>query len=195
MNLYASLTQKGNKMPAQEYTIKQVSQQEPKRYEGKYGVTLYYKVRFEGSDETVEIGRKEGNPPKEGDRLYGQIEETEYGQKFKAERRPFEAHRAGNKPLRDDSAIQAQFAIKTAVAYLDNDEQATLDTVEQYAKDFFAMIERVKNSTQKPSLKQQWDKTLEAKNEDKPIPNDEVPLEAYEDIGLDTEVDLNNIPF
>lgn len=179
----------------QEYTIKQVSKQEPKRYEGKYGVTLYHKVRFEGSDEVVEIGRKENHRPKEGDKLYGTIEDTEYGKKFKAERKPFTS---SAKPMRDDSAIQAQFAIKTAVAFLEKNDKATLDTVEQYAKDIFAMIGRVKASNSEssnPSLKAQWDKTIEAKNEDKPIPNDKVPLEAYKNIGLDTEVNLDDIPF
>ncbi len=126
-----------------EYKIKQVSQQEPKRYEGQYGVTLYYKVRFEGSEDVIEIGRKEDNPPKVGEQLYGTVTSGQYGNKFKSEKKPFNQS-SGSKYTRDDSAIQSQWAIGQSVQLAIAGGKPDLETIEAEAKKLFAMIERVK---------------------------------------------------
>lgn len=172
----------------QNYTIKQVSQQEPKRYEGKFGVTYYHKVRFEGSDEVIEIGRKEGNDPKVGEQLYGTIEDTEYGKKFKAEKNP-NGYSGGGKSTKDEAAIKAMWAIGQAVSTVDKFDPSV---VLQVATTLYDMIEDVKNHTPaKPSLKEQWNNTLASK--------DTPPVEAYKDVvaevDTDEEINLDDIPF
>lgn len=180
----------------QEYTIKQVSSQEPKRYEGKFGVTLYHNVRFEGSDEIVSIGRKEGNAPKAGEKVYGTVTENEYGKSFKSEKNPNNSY-GGSKYTRDDNAIRAQWAIGQAIALFAQSpsDKVDLEVLEANATRLYVMVDRVKTSnvSESPTLKEQWNKTLGAKTEVKS--SDTPPVDAYDDITEDTEINMDDIPF
>jgi hypothetical protein len=98
------------------YKVSKVSEQEPKKYEGQYGVTYYIKVMLEGHDKPVEIGKKTPDAIKLGDELFGEIIPTEYQtDKFKAERQPFTpgAKRVED-PAKQDSIIR-QSSMKAAI--------------------------------------------------------------------------------
>jgi hypothetical protein len=62
----------------------------PKEWESKYGTMVTYKVKFEGSDDIVDVNRKQTSPaPKVGEVLTGAIESTDFGKKFKAAPKQF----------------------------------------------------------------------------------------------------------
>lgn len=94
-------------------------------------------------------------PPVEvGQKKYGVVEtyETKKGAtrtRFVRKDKPQDAPSAGGRTWqpRDDSAIQAQWAIGQAVAVTNLTEKSgDYEIIEQYAKEFFAMIDRVKRS-------------------------------------------------
>lgn len=62
----------------------------PKDWESKYGPMKTWLIQVEGNGEPVQLNKKAESPtPQVGDELYGNIEQTEYGQKFKSESKPF----------------------------------------------------------------------------------------------------------
>lgn len=72
----------------QDYTIKAVKPT-PKEWQSQYGPMLTWLIQVEGNGEPVQLNKKADSPqPKPGDRIYGHIEDTEYGQKFKGAPRP-----------------------------------------------------------------------------------------------------------
>lgn len=172
---------------AQEYTIKAVSSAPPREWSGKFGLNKSYRVRFAGSDMTVELAKLASSPPPQvGEIVFGTIESNEYGLKFKTASKVGGGFGGQNRPLRDDSAIQAQWAIGQAMSWfggdpasrLDKDDTPPFDKVEALANDLFAMIDRVKGS--KPVF-DVFDKDLFHKNEvqtsTQPVPR-AVPLEG-----------------
>lgn len=126
-----------------EYTIKAVGSK-VKPWSSQYGEFKTYLIQVEGNGEPVQLNKKaDSEPPKEGDVIYGKIEETEFGQKFKAAKKPFSGGYQ-----RDDSAIRAQWAIGQAVGTVDWTQKgvAIYEAVEQRAKELYAMVNRVKDS-------------------------------------------------
>lgn len=99
--------------------------------------------------------------PSNGDVLYGHIEdyETRAGntrQRFRRVERPQETPKPfiGNKPAyqpRDDSAIQAQWALNQAREWVQYNAGSDTTVILEYAKEFFGMIDQVKASKQEPS--------------------------------------------
>lgn len=70
---------------SQEYTIKAVSEH-TRTYDTKFGQMISYKLKLDGVDAPVELGQKTTTPaPQAGQTLYGHIEETTFGPKFKKE--------------------------------------------------------------------------------------------------------------
>jgi hypothetical protein len=68
-----------------EYKITAVSQ-ETRNYDTKFGPMVSYKLKLEGVEEPVELGQKATSPaPQAGQMLNGNIENTQYGKKFKKE--------------------------------------------------------------------------------------------------------------
>lgn len=63
---------------AQEYTITKVSEQAPRQWNGEFGTTYYIKVMLEGHNKPVEIGKKDPNALKVGDKVFGDIRTSEY---------------------------------------------------------------------------------------------------------------------
>lgn len=165
----------------QEYTVSQVSSKEPKRWKNDYGTMVTYVVMLEGHQNPVQINKKEAsNAPIVGDTIYGHIEPTDFGDKFKSDLRT--SGSGGNKTSgqsasytpRDDASIKAQFAIKAAIQYVigDNTTPMTTQDVETYAKIFYAMVERVKDSVP-PTLKASTDIN---DSEDEKINLDDIPF-------------------
>lgn len=176
-----------------EYRITQVSGQPPREYYNeKFSSTTYYiKVKLEGHDRPVSIGKKSPDALKAGDTVYGNIVPTDPSKfdadNFKAERpaeRPQEGSGSRGYQPRDDMAIRAQWAIGQAVqtiAYLSPKAQDEWTaTVERRAKEFYAMVDRVKNSspiTQK-SVKKVFkpDEVVADFDEEAPINLDDIPF-------------------
>lgn len=135
----------------QEYTITQVSAQEPRKWPGPKGDVFYIKVKLEGHDRPVSIGKRAPDALHVGDTVYGTIV-SDYSHdedKFKPEQKP---HYAGastpttGKPAytpRDDLAIRAQWAIGQANSVIENPAK-NAEKVEDYAVKMFAMVDRVK---------------------------------------------------
>lgn len=138
----------------QEYTVSQVSSKEPKRWKNDYGTMITYVVMLEGHQNPVQINKKEAsNAPIAGDTIYGHIESTDFGDKFKSDLRP--SGSGGNKTSgqsssytpRDDASIKAQFAIKAAIQYvIGTGGDKDISEVYTIAKEFYAMVDRVKDS-------------------------------------------------
>lgn len=131
------------------YTILKVSEQPPKTWEGSFGPMETYKVMLEGVDEPVEINRKPGNVPKVAESIYGEVNSTEYGYKFKPEKKPFGKSNYQPRPDHHEE-IKAQWAIGQAVTIYNatNDDQLGphMNVIEKHAKELFAMVDRVKGS-------------------------------------------------
>lgn len=140
-----------------EYTIQQVSERPPRAWsftnkQTNQEVKLEaYKVMLSGVPDVVEVNKPAGTKPQVGDVLTGTLEDSDFGKKFKAEKKQFTGGR-GNYQPRDDASIKAQFAIKTAVqAYGKLDIQAgvinprQLDDIEALANELYVMVDRVKN--------------------------------------------------
>lgn len=115
--------------------------------DGKTIDMLTYKVMVLGEEETIDVNRKaDGAKPVAGDVLEGTIEDSDFGKRFKATPKSFGGASSSYAP-RDDGAIQAQFAIKAAIALLRSDKDVPpMSVIEDSACQFFAMIDRVKNS-------------------------------------------------
>lgn len=175
---------KGTKM-AQEYKIKRVSEQEPRVWDGDYGTIYYIKVELEGHEKPVEIGKKDPKALKAGDTVYGDIKPSDYANDgFKSAKRP---ESGGGGYRRDDEAIRAQFAIKTAVMALPDfldDTRAYVSTVEVLAHEFYALVDKVKGGNKEKLHEESKPEPVKKLKEDTVI----------EDIG-DEPIDLSEIPF
>ena len=104
-----------------------------KEWSSQYGDMVTYYVKFEGSDDAVQVNRKDTSPkPSVGDNLDGTIEESEYGLKFKAAPRAFGGGGADNKKI--DEILETVKRIedklgKDTVAEVDEDEPVSLDSI------------------------------------------------------------------
>lgn len=130
-----------------EWKVIKVSQDEPRKWDGPNGTVYYIKVRLEGHDKPVSIGKKSPDAIKEGDTVFGEVQATEYEQdKFKAGQKPF----GGARQSRDDSARRAQWAIGQAIqVHLSNpahDNTIDMPGIEKFAEALVAMVDRVKES-------------------------------------------------
>jgi hypothetical protein len=117
---------------------------------------LTYNIMIEGRNKTCEINKKPESPtPKKGDVLYGHIESTAYGDKFKSEQRPQSGGQTGGQSTswtpRDDSHIRAQWAIGQSIQMHIAEgvpgQRSEPGDIEDLAKILFAMVDRVKAGT------------------------------------------------
>lgn len=165
-----------------EYKIVQVSEQPPREYYNeKFNSTTYYiKVKLEGHDRPVSIGKRSPDALKAGDTVYGNIVPSDPSKfetdNFKAER-PQEGSGGRNYQPRDDMAIRAQWAIGQSVGM---QGLVKIENIEAMAKELFAMVDRVKNSAPiTPESVQQVfkpDKVVKDFDEEAPINLDDVPF-------------------
>lgn len=123
-----------------------------------YGI--FYSVKFQGDASTHLWQAK--TAPVEGEKYFGMLIMTKSGKSTKFKRLKPEdygqsAPQATQSPSNapgvqksieywddKDARIQAQFAIKAAIAYTSSNVEADMDYLEGVAKDFFAMVDRVK---------------------------------------------------
>lgn len=169
----------------QEFTINRVSSKEPKRWKNDYGTMITYLVMLEGRDNPVQLNKKESSDaPVTGDTIYGHIEETSFGDKFKSDLRPSGpgGNKAGGQSTsytpRDDASIKAQFSIKAAIQYVTGvgTTPKSLDEVEKIAKQLYVMVERVKGTTvQEPQV--------------------ETMVDEVHEVNGNEDIDLSTIPF
>lgn len=184
---------------AQSYRVVAVSST-VKEWAGNYGPMKTYRLKLEGLEDVVELNKKPESPaPKQGDELFGTVEDSEFGKKFKAERQmgAFGSTRGGYQPRPDHhEEIKAQWSIGQAVQWQMNVGEGGLDLVEDAAKQFFAMVERVKGGEARSSGYEQAKETRARLEPDKVVdvePDEEVE-EKDIDIG-DGPIDLDAIPF
>lgn len=170
---------------AQEYTIKRISQNPPREWAGTHGTVYYIKVQLAEHGRFVEIGKKNPDALKVGDKVYGTIEPTPKFEtdRFKAERKPDGGGFRGQP--KDEAAIKAMWAIGKAVEALDEPDTAL---IEELAKELYAMVERVKGGENTPQpqkpLAEQWKEIKNTPNDDAPPPDDD-----------DAPISLADIPF
>lgn len=142
---------------AENYIVKAVGKK-IKDWDSQYGPMRTYLIQVEGNGEPIQLNKKAESPaPKEGDELYGVIEDTEWGQKFKGSKKPFSS---GGGYTRDDAAIQAQWAIGQAREWIQYLQGDSIEQIEKEAAQFFSMISRIKGTASAgSSLKEQGDST------------------------------------
>lgn len=149
---------------AETYKIKAVKP-EPKQWSSQYGPMLTYTVLFEGREIPTEINKKQDSPaPKVGDEVFGDINRTEYGDKFKSQQKPFSgggggAKSFGGKPQADPYTMFLSYVKDIAVALV-NTKTYTTDKLNEIATDvastgemFYAMRPDAKTSDEPKSDK------------------------------------------
>lgn len=137
-----------------QYTIQGVSEK-IKNWSSKYGDFTTYYVQLEGEgDEAVQLNKKSESPaPKEGDELYGEITETEFGMKFKSEQRQeSSSQKPSPKSYQDNSKnITLGLVWKVLIGIQgvpENDEQFAkfFETVSSHVTELIMMGEKLKES-------------------------------------------------
>ena len=142
---------------AQEYTIDKVSSKVDE-WNGNFGPMKTYYVKFVGGEKTVQVNKKPESPtPQSGEVLYGRLETNQHGTKFKGEKRPDGGYKPKTqfKPDPEKQAqIKAQWAIGQAVQLVGQPTKVNKEVsispfpaIENAAKQFFAMVDRVKDGS------------------------------------------------
>lgn len=177
----------------------------------QYGVVGYW-VTFEGHENSALMRAK--NAPVVGGMEYGNVtkETSKAGKEYYKFKREQREDGAPSRPTSTVSSspkkewvdhsddIKAQWAIGQAVAWCIAHPSEVFDDIEAQAKEFYAMIDRVKDSEDKPSGYEafksaggQVKSEALAKGEELP------PTDAYADVVIeefeDAEIDLSQIPF
>lgn len=176
-----------------EYTITKVSTEEPRTWDGPNGTTYYIKVMLEGHQKPVSIGKKQPNSLNVGDKVFGQITETQYPEdKFTAGKNPnyTGGYQKGGKQPMDTTTMYVSYAKDILVAMI----EAKVEL-----KDFDAYIVKVAESGKKlkelieTEPKKDW---VKPGVREKLQPKEELPpVDTYDNINEDTEINLDDIPF
>lgn len=183
---------------AQEYTIKAVGKT-AKEWESKYGPMKTYLIQVEGNGEPVQLNKKADSPrPEAGDTIFGDITNTEFGQKFKAAQKPFNG--GSKKPAYNENGQKHGAALKIAADFLLQNKVTAnpdefVDQVEKLAAKIFAIkVPVVAGESEQP--KKDWidpaikEKILAAKKS-----NDELDAEMNSLINSEEPINLADIPF
>lgn len=87
-----------------EYRVQAVSEK-LKNWSNAYGDFTTYYIKLDGEgDDAISINKKSDSPaPKEGDELYGEVTETEFGKRIKTAAKPFESHTGGSGAYKSNS--------------------------------------------------------------------------------------------
>lgn len=180
---------------AQEYKVTAVSPK-TKEWSSQYGDMVTYYVKVDSETDAVQMNKKaDSKAPQVGDELYGTITSTEYGLKFKGEKKPFNTKPAYEPREDHHEAIKAQWAIGQAVQVFISEKGKSLDQVEIDAKQFYAMVDRVKSSEPKTGYDtfKQAGEAVKAKQETF-SDGAAVPTDAELDATSDEDF-LKSIPF
>jgi hypothetical protein len=165
-------------------------------YESKFGKMFKYTIQFEGESEAVELSQKPESPaPKVGDQLEGTIEDTQYGRKFRKERK--EGGQVGGYKSNPETQKQIirQNALTNAVAYCIAKSQAdkkyelsgkhVIQVATYFAKYSFGSV-TVVTENEKPE---------EPKDEPQDTPLPPEPEETDETHDTEDDINLEEIPF
>ena len=143
-----------------DYVIQMVSRDEPRVWPADKKNMLEYKVKLrDQGDNIYKYSRYINSPaPMNGDIVKGTIvENSQYGDTLRETYKPKAGGSKPNYVPRDDAAIQSQWALgQTVTFYLAHNEAITgdpMNEIELLAKQFFAMIPRVKSSNDQPEAK------------------------------------------
>lgn len=151
---------------AQTYTVRDVRKTD--QWDSQYGTFQTYALALEGISEPVKLNKKVPvkDEPAKGGTLYGTIEEksTRNGSTYRQLKleRPDTgsysggAHGSGKRDYqpRDDAAIRAQWAIGQAIQFLAPIDHIQNEQIEEQAKIFYAMVDRVKGSSESTDPKE-----------------------------------------
>ena len=127
---------------SQDYKIIAVANR-TKDWSSTYGNFTTYSVQVQGNGEPVAINKKaDSEPPKEGDVIYGDITDSEFGQKFKSAKKPFGQQGYQESPEKQAS-INRAVALNNAVNHLAAQGQVGLadKAVLDWADKFLAWLQ------------------------------------------------------
>lgn len=178
-----------------EYKICKISSDAPREhYNQQYDNTTYYiKVMLDNHPKPVSVGKKSADALKVGDVLSGTILPTEYDtDNFKSDPKTFTKG-----PFRDQSEIKAQWAIGQAVNLFISGKDLAIGGIEETAKNFFAMIDRVKSSGGNTPLHSGYEQAKQtAENLRQPVAT-EGHSNVDKVVGFDPNdpINLDDIPF
>lgn len=186
---------------AQDYTITAVVKRDT--WSNDYGKYQTYAVQFDKTGEQwIQWNKKfkgdeEPTPPQTGDEVFGDVTNG----KFKIGKKDggytasssFKGSEKKEWVPRDDDRIVAQWAIGQAVSWC-TAQGNKLDEVEEIAKGFYQMVDRVKGGEKPEQPKGAGYEAFKAAGGQvkSDLPTEEVPVEAYEDI---TDEMMQSIPF
>lgn len=144
-----------------EFKIKAVKDS-PKPWDSKFGPMVTYLIQVEGNGEPVQLNKKADSPaPKVGDELVGEILETEYGQKFKAEYKASSRGGYAKSPETEENIARA-VALKASVEYINaSDPSLGIDDVLNTADRMLAWLQNKegdKQSLEEPDVKKKAEK-------------------------------------
>lgn len=123
-----------------DYKIKAVKDS-PKEWDSRFGPMVTYLIQVEGNGEPVQLNKKADSPaPKVGDEISGEISDTEYGQKFKAE---YKANNSGfKKSPETEENIARAVALKASVElWADPENSHAPEDVIETAEIFLAWLQ------------------------------------------------------
>lgn len=112
---------------------------ETKQWQSQYGAMVTYTVMFEGRETPIEMNKKPDSPaPRAGDEVFGDINRTEYGDKFKSAPKPFAGGGFGggaSKPYasksQDQFTMYLSYAKDLVVAMIAQGAKIDMDTAVQ----------------------------------------------------------------
>lgn len=185
---------------AQEYKLLQLKTSD---FQDQHGNT-WATAAFEGVSEPVRWVVKDPSTIKENETYYGDIKQQE-SKSGRPYLRFYRAKKEDRPAKRDDSAIQAQWAINQSREYIQFQlgDRATLTEILDTAKLFYQMIDHVKGSSEAPKeTKEEPKKTgYDVFKENRPNKHeerdDDREFASLLQKGLETgeDIDLESIPF
>lgn len=142
-----------------DYKIQAVSEK-VKNWSSQYGDFTTYYVKLSGnSDEAVQLNKKSDSPaPNEGDELYGEIQQTEFGSKFKSQiksqKKPFGGIARPSESQDTQDNIARSVALKAAVDYWSNTENTLTDYVQvlAIAEKFLEWLQNTGSQSSSPAV-------------------------------------------
>lgn len=151
-----------------EYTIEAVSHK-VKNWSNQYGDFTTYNIKLPGSDEAIQLNKKsDSEAPNEGDTIFGEITETEFGKRFKSAQKP---SGSPTKPTLDyEPSTNARWAIGMAYkAYIQTvgspesaEGEFPFDVVELHARKLVQMFDKIKSGEPQKKVDKVFDPDKEA---------------------------------
>lgn len=175
-----------------QYKVTKVSEETPKEWGEGTNKTYYIKVKVDGHDKPISVGKKSPNALSVGDELNGTITPTEYDtDKFKPEPKAFTPGVKTEDPAKQDSIIR-QSSMKASIDLVVADKIELKELFEQAEKIVAWVKNEPKSGLEKAretaeSLKPVVDQAKDAKSEADAMFGKTEEIEG--------EINLDDIPF